>query len=1475
MGEDKKTKPTEPDIGLADTLYNTEPLLPALKFDEDGNLISPTREAATDTDPAQQAFDQERTTPKASDATLTIRNGTAEATLTTATPSQTTRQPDKKSTLVSPFEPGEIVAVGRKPAEGPPKAANALKIAFIKKNRESLFAKLGLNQPKQELEIPTKRTATYLTVDAETLSDPKNHQSLTDEIKIIAESREFPTIIDDDGNLIIIAFSERGGMEKLFDIEKSVRKTIPEAQIILGSCKIENHGDDILSLTDEHLEAGTLKKSPETSMTRISKALAARIADPNSRIGSNLYLSAAEINDPQFVRLIKAASIVSKELGGTDELIGYEPELDSLYKAATDDETGIISLEGAAGMGKSRLRTELLKKLPAHILCSANDSDSTLPGASLVTLAGQLAAIAAEKQQDALDIGISYNEAETQIDASISLNQFQDLSHAKRIEFASRHQETVAELCFEAMSKLREKQGPKTLFVFEDLHHVDHISEPHIIKLLQRYSQTGEGKPAGKVLVTSRPEEMYQSTNFKELKESTNAKVITLKGLDLWRNDKLGYEFAYHSLPPKLREGRRLGNWYQKLARKANKSPWAMKTFMDEVQTYDQATDSYPNLTITDDNTIELKPEVLERIEQIKSEADMATYFHGRLARLDEKSRKFLQYVALMDEDLHIGQIFSIFTNLLEIAPDETGKVVLKLGTAGYISEDRLHGQFCKLQHENTKAIVLDSIHDQERVAMAKELYKLFKKDDTFNPKTRHNLTGIIAGSMPVSTSLTEDEGEFWFDYEQLSAALLADAEYHHNTEASYELASTILSLPTVRACIIDLQGSDKENYPFIIRELAIAALFNRAESARIMGQFDETDKAIQALKNIHSRFPGIVDIVKLYLIAFNKADMQSRQEEMKAILGDIQKYSDQIPAYTRIRMEITVANHERRFDDVIRTYRENKTILEEEATNYSGNHGGAPSPTYIELLRVCEVMAPFEQIRKSGNRVNNQDFDEDVTLQPGAYTAEDLKKIAAIADRLTEIDNRMKSHPLGLSPWTTIRVLEVKGNLAACLGQHETAVKSYSEGWRIADQLKFNNPAARTAKIKGNVQVVQALLTDNSTPEGQNQRIALLKLALETYSREGIKKSLSQVAESSDLQIILRLERIRAIGTMLQELQKQLKPGTELAKEFEPYITTAMEDFKYVNKKSADWAQLPYVQYYTMGYIGHILNMAHRAGINIKEILGPEEDLCDNKQHPYMNLQYIESGIEYGNGMIDLNFGEVERKLDGLHLLTQALRRLEHARSQIKRVERDAALPGRENLTRIPKRTDTVLRAISLGADTDEAIVDETEEYDPEFIESVQNIKRIALEILEEPTVKGPAVNRDAMEEKITKACRSFTKINQQWPALVANPDTLYHAVSYIGFIAQTAYNHNLLIDENIFDEKSHPYIRLEEVKKAYKYAERITDSKGEAARKSDSLSALIAILETKKHNKKRLHRKEKDIEILLERQKTAQQPA
>lgn len=1393
-------------------------------FDEDGNIID-----VADTTPDQKPFEPPAKEEMLKD-TLIIRQEAMDAARIAASSTAPAAQPP--AIPKSPFEPGEVVVIGEKTVE-PDKASNALRINFTEENHRSLFQKVGLGQPKQTLKIPPSRAAAYLIINAATLNDPQNHPALIDEIKIIAESGKFQVIQDDNGNLIIISLSERGGIEKLFDIEESLRKAIPEAQMISGSCTVENYGDNTFSLTDEDLNAQTLETYPDIALTRVSKALADKINDPQRRVGSNLYLNTAELNDPQFVKLIKAASIVSKELGGTDELIGYEAELDTLYKSATDDETSIISLEGAAGMGKSRLRTELLKKLPAHILCSANDSDSTLPGASLVTLAGQLAAIT---------------------DESISLNQFQDLSHAKRIEFASRHPETVTELCFEAMSKLREKQGPKTLFVFEDLHHVDHISEPHIIKLLQRYSKTGESKPAEKVLVTSRPEEMYQSTNFKELKENTNTKIITLKGLDLWRNDQLGYKFAYHSLPPKLREGRHLENWHQKLARKANKSPWAMKTFMDEVKTYDQTTGSYPNLIITDANTIELKPEVLERIEQIKSEADMATYFHGRLARLDEKSRKFLQYVALMDEDLHIGQIFLIFTNLLGIDPAEIGKVVSKIGAAGYISEDQFHGQFCKLQHENTKAIVLNSIHDQERVAMAKELYKLFKEDDTFNPKTRHNLTSIIAGSIPVSTSLTGDEGEFWFDYEQLSAALLADAEYHHNTEASYELASTTLSLPTVQACIIDLQqGGNKENYPLIISELAIAALFNRAESARIMGQFDETDKAIQALKNIHSHFPEIVDIVKLYLIAFDKADMQSRREEMKAILSDIQKYSDQIPAYTRIRMEITAATHERRFDDVIRIYRENKTILEEEATNYSRNHGGAQSPTYIELLRACEVMAPFEQIRKSGNKVTNQNFDEDITLQPGAYTAEDLKKIAAIADRLTKIDNSMKSHPLGLSPWTTIRVLEVKGNLAACLGQYETAVKSYSEGWRIADQLKFNNPAARIAKIKGNVQVVQALLTDNSTPEGQNQRIELLKLALETYSQEGIEKSLSQVAGSSDLQIILRLERIRAIGTMLQELREQLKP----------YITTAMEDFKYANKKSADWAQLPYVQYYTMGYIGHILSVAH-------QVLEPEEDLYDSKQYPYMNLQYIESGIEYGDGMIDLNFGEVQRKLDGLHFLAQALRRLEHARSQIKRAYRDAALPGRENLTRIPKRTDTVLRAVSLDADTDEAIVDEAEEYDQEFIESAQNIKRLALEILERPTV-----DRNTMEEKITEACRSFTKINQQWPALATNPDTLYHAVSYIGFIAQIAYSHDLPIDENIFDEKSHPYIKLAEVKQAYKYAGRITDSSGEAARKSDSLSALIAILETKKHNKKRQDRKTKDTKILMERQKTAQQPA
>lgn len=1485
MGEDKKTK-GEPEItGLEDTLDDTRPL-PVFVFDKDGKLISPTTEETTDTTPDRLAFDPERTIPEAPGATLIIRNGTAKAASSTATP-----QPERKPRSVSPFEPGEIIAVGRKPTEEPPKASNSLKTAFAKENRENLFTKLELNQPKQELEIPPRRAATYLTVDTETLNDPKNHQSLADEIKVIAESREFPAIQDDDGNLIIIALSERGGVEKLFDIEESFRHTIPTAKMILGSCEVTNSGDGIFGFTDEHLDRETFRKFSPTVLTRVSKALTIKINDPDSRVGSNLNLTTEETDDSQFVRLIKAISTVSKEIGGPDVLIGYENEFNALYEAATDDKTGIISLEGAGGMGKSRLRTELLKKLPAHILCSANSADRTLPGASLVTLANQLIKTATEEldeesKEELLNIGILYSSTETEedVDNSISWKQFNELPHSKRIEFVSKHPDAIAELCFEAMSKLREKKDPKTLFVFEDLHHVDHISEPHIIKLIQRYSEAKEGQPPGKVLVTSRPEEMYQSTNFKELKTNpetkASTKVIKIEGLDLLRNDKLGYNFAYHSLPPKLREGCRLGDWYRKLARKANKSPWAMKTFMDEVKTYDQSTDSYPNLIITDDNAIELKPEVLRRIEEIKDETDMANYFQERLAKLEEKPRKFLQYIALMNEKLNLWQAIQILENLLGMTREDILKTASELGAAGYTSDDKLRGDFCKLQHESTRAIVLDSIPDQKtKIAMAKELYDLFKEDETFNQKTRYTLASIIAGSMPPAINMPFEDAEFWFDYQQLLRTLFADAEYHHNTESSYELAATGLNLSMTQACISGLQTGRSEYRP-MIENLAIEVLFNRAESARVMGKFDETDEAVKALQNIHAHFPEIVDIVKLYLISFDKAEMQNRQDEMKDTFEKIQKCGKPIPESTKIRMEIVIAHYEERYDDVAGIYKENKAILEGEAGNYARTHG-SPSPTYLDLRRICETKAPLEQIRKKGGRIDNQEFDDDVTMQSGAYTEEDLRKIEAIAEKLETIDKAMKSHPLGQSPWTAIKTLEQKGTISACLGRHESAIKLYSEVWRIADQLGLNDAAARAAKLKSDVQVLQALLTDNSTmrqsrvaslrasqvseanstPDNKGHRIELLKVAIQTLSEEGIEKSLSKVDEGSDYHTILRIERIRAVGILTQELLAESKDKKALAEELKPYISTALEDFKYINKKSSGWAGLPFVQYYLMGYAGHILNAAHETDTRISEMMGPETNLYDNKEYPFMNLQFVESGLEYGNGMIDLDFGEVQRKLDGLHILAKALRRLEHAKAQRNRTERDAALASKPDFRRIP-RIGTLLRTI--GFDTDEAVVDEIEEYEPELIASAQNLKRIAIEILEE----SPA-NKDLMTAKITEACTVFTEANKRWPSLATNPETLYHITSYMGFIAQIAYNHDIPIDENIFDELSHPFIKLTDVKKAYEYAKRITDSEGEAARKSDSLSALIAILETKKHNRRRQDRKEKDTRILQERRK------
>lgn len=1370
---------------------------------------------------------------------------------------------------------------------------NSFSLSLPHLNHEQIFNSLGFSSTP-EVKTAKKRTASYFILDAATISDPTNQQKIRNEISIISNSRDFIVTQDNNGNLIIFSLSERGGVEKIFDIERSLRAAIPTSKALIGDCTLYNEGEG-LTLVDSSLdpEAAQIFSSTETGFTCVSDRLATKIADPSSRIGSNTKLHTKNHPDSKLRILVEAISRVSEELGGPDKMIGYEEELAALLLYATDDATNIISLEAAGGMGKSRIRTELLRKLPNSILCSMNPSDKNIQGSSLTTISKQLEDIlkseatdnpeqaTEESVQYQIFAGVSPTGEFNYKDCAITLTEFNSFPHAKKIKFAAIYPETVKELCLSAMRKLRSLKNPKTLFVIEDLHHADRISEPHIIELIKEFSAIN-GDEQGKVLVTSRPEEMFQSLAFKKLKtdpaNKQKLKTLKLNGLNLLTDHSLSREFAFHSLPPEIRvdeKGRdlKMRDWCYSLSYKAKNSPWIMKSYMDQICEYDEASGTYPNIIIQD-GKIEVSKEVIDKITRINPEddRDIANYFQERLAALPEVSLKFLQYIALMEEKLGTWDGIQILNKLMGL---DNSQLVIQsetLSRAGYITHDSVRGEYCKLQHESTRDIVLASIDPTEKVEMAKSLFELFRDNDGITQKVKYNLATIIAKTIPGNPFHPLEVEDFLSEYFKLSGGLLEEAAHQHDIKRIIEIATEGLSIPTTQSCLTGLK-ENRCNYNSETVNATLDYIFRIAENSRLSGQFDQTEKALASLKEVYARFPSKVDVVRMHRISFDKACMQYDLPSIKAAHKAMMECGKPISQTQQAIIDILLAHYEDRHDDVDKIYEKNKTLIETEANEYTKKYG-MPSPQQLELRRICEAKNPYERIRRN-NEIEGQSYDDDVIMHPGSLSAENLATMVRIDQILEKIEKTRRAHPLGIDSHSELKIIEQQAGVKAFLGSHDEAVKLFAEAWRIANQMGLHEAAARIAKLKGDTFMTQALLLP---AHEETQKIDLLRKALQTYSVEGIEQSGEKIDETSDYKFILRLERLWAISSLMIELHKVngTTENDQTQIEFQELITMAIADLEFMNTPAiAEMATNPQhkyygvIHFYLMGSVGHITRIAKIHDIEI------DNNIFDEAKNPYMNLGRIENAQAFGNYLTDLNLGKVQTTLDGLNHIAKVLRRKQNREFNKKRQNRDKGLARDNSIPSAPKAA-TYKLPIGFGTSR-EVTIEERLDVPEELVAEIQSIQSIYLELERELGNSRDLSETQKVEplSKINNAINIYLEINQKYPQFANDPRTVYHLASLIGHIIYFANEAQIPVDESVFNGDKCPFSKTKTVKATYSYAQTVYDfgeklpgqriSVGE--QKSEGLFTLLSILQEKEFVKKKEDRSKKDNDTLAKR--------
>lgn len=1367
-------------------------------------------------------------------------------------------------------------------------------------NRAKLLERLGLNNITEVDLVTQSLHASYLIIDAATSENPENLALLASEMKMNANSRDFITTQDDEGNIIVFALCERGGIERLFNIHESLRKAAPASKVLIGEGTIQKK-DENLILSDSNLGYDTLATLLEGE-TAVNGALAEKMASGQNRVGKNIKLYTGPHANPKLVKLLDTVHLVSQELGGPDRFIGYQDELKALLDAATDDTTNIISLEAHAGHGKSRIRTELLRILPNSILCSMNPDNKNSLGSGLATVLQQLSAILKEEALEPPSEAISYKELvgldeydnPLYTEKNITFSEFHDLPDGQRTAFAALHPQTVNNLCYYALEAIRVAKNPKTLFVLEDLHHADSLSEEYLVELAKKYSNANNGE-SGKAMITIRPEESLQSLGFKDLKTDpdlrSKIKVVSLKGLDFEKDDSLARDFAFYSLPPSIRkdengQDRKIGTWYRILAKKAGKSPLNMKTFMDKIKEFDRQTGTYPNLEIRE-GVIEIKDAaILRRIEEINpaSPDDQAGYQRERLANLDEQSRTFLQYIALMAEELGPLDGVRILQEIMHMDHREIKPFTSILREGGYLRADSYTGNYCKLQHESARKIVLDSIPKDKKVIMTRELYDLFKEDDSgdtneasgkgafiaptqfVTPKVLHSLTTIIAEDLSPQPSYDPDINNFWREYEKLTETLFKNAESKHDVETISETAATVLNNPTIKACLKSLEKEPGKgsSYPNNIIKMAISCLFNLAESSGFSGRYETTEKALGTLIKIHGNYPQMVDNMRIQFIKFDNATSRNKTSVMKEAYLAALNCGQTIPPVRKAMMEVLLAHYEGDYQEVNRLYQINKQIIQEAAQDYAKKHA-SPSPQHLEIRRICEAKMPFERIRLERSKAQGQKHDDDVIMHPGALTKSDLEEMRKIGEVMDRIEGIRSIFPIGFGSEAELRNKQQQGLIKAFLGDHKEAVRILGETWRIANKMGKHDQAARLAKDKGDILTLQAFLHG---PQEKAQKIELLRQAIDTFSIEGIQKSLLEpkVSEEFFFQFLLRIQRIYAIASLLIELNRDEDDHLE---EISSLTNQALEDFQYVNT-SEHWKKScsdPEIQFYITGHIGNILKIAHDHKIDPQKYLTPENNIYDPDQYPYMQLEHVEAAIKYGEGMTDLGLGKVQATLDGLAILASKLRILKNNQLKQKRHARDAKLAKVADEIPVLPNPPIAFRPVYENGPRKQMAIEEKAETPAKFSKKAADIETIYLELSQNP--------ENDPQLKINAAIEIFMQINKEYPKLATNPQAAYQVIGLMGHIIHLALKLELELDQAIFDETSCPYAKLENVKATYDYAQTVYDfgekfegqEIGITEQNSEGLFTLLAILHKKDHERKIEARAKKDAATLEKR--------
>lgn len=1156
------------------------------------------------------------------------------------------------------FTEGEQVS-GRREIKDPlePETAHATEASFKSAREDALT-------------LPRQGKCMYMVLKddfMQIIQDTKNPylQHVLRQLNFLVDSHSFH-INRYNGYLVIVGTSERAG-SYLTSLAKNIHKASRgRAEVLVKSGNVSYTGGQTFQIDGFYVNTASI----ETLETLGNDACVHEsIYDPRrrrlkGRDGAQ-FLTIAERHPMahEWYRIIDHRPSVELAVGGPDKFVGYKEELQGLEMALNDTETQLVVLRAAAGMGKSRLLSEVVKNMPSAIVMSLDPSGKNIQGSGLITIFDQIAEYVRQNEESG-DFDGTRKGGES-LQTVTKVRELREKSQDVKIMMAQRNPRLITGIITEALAFLRGKLGDLKLII-DDVHHIDKHSDVYLMSMLSEILSKG-GKD--KVLLSARPEERYGSIPQKTFERQIvgtgreKAKMVQLSGLD-FRDEETAREFIYHSLPEEFRRGSQLaGDWWKILGQKAKKFPLAMMTYMDAIMAEHNRLTRAGQISIltVSERQIHLSKRFLEQIDEMIPEGDLDRYYKEKINRLPENLQRFMHCIALLGGTVTEAQIRTINEIVGDVNQDEFEKILLDGRYLMKQEDGKYH-----VQHQTIVDSMVAGIDETSKIHLSMNLYRHFRQDPAIHEDTKTALLHNIAPRIKPT-----DEN-FWREYTHRVGNSLDDAKKHNAYSHGYGIATTVLGdiheidelepgkRTTAQTALYRMRRYKSSP---VMGELVVVSLKSIAKNAIMLGRFSESEAAINMLLEVAKRNRALVgNVDEIYLMMFQLAYVRKDSDEMKKVYEEFLDHGARLDESMRAVYELQIAylsGYKQGKPDtaaVMAIYEEKTELLGRLRSQDHKNYG-----EYLEIIKLVLCRLPFEDIKSEvETRADGKKFDEDVIWQPQALNDKQKAVLANIDEQLGTLAKISQERPLIFTPHSDMGLLELRAQIKAMLGQSREAVELFSENWRQANQMEMHKEAARAAKLKGDVQVIQALNRHNIDRERVVE-------ALKTYGEEGIK-SLTGVDQEDFYQFSIRVQRIRATGILALSYANEIetrKPGEhereQLRKELEAHMEKALEDFKYINKhqKWKRGAKSPHIQYYVMGYIGHLLSVA-------KELKIMTVDFDNEEEFPYMNAQGVEQGKLYADSVVnepahDLN--ERYRKTKGLELMANFIKTQTHHR--------------------------------------------------------------------------------------------------------------------------------------------------------------------------------------------------------------------